>query len=108
MANEDLTVTDPLGNKIFFSKTTCYTLTEGEENEVYDDMATVITKPALMIETGVSYKRKQLHYFRVVGWQNTLLILVEFNNHRWEATKCTKNPSNSELSELLRKGIQII
>lgn len=108
MANEVIVVTDPMGNEIYFVTANCFTPDEVQEHEVYDDVTAVIKKPAILVEIKNERNKKELHYFRSIGWQNTLLIKVEFLNNRWETIQCIKNPSNAELSELLKKGVQII
>lgn len=104
MANE-VTATDPLGKTIYLLPAIFFT--ENEANEIYDDAATVINKPAMLIEENQN-NETQFHYFRSVGWNNTLLLTVRFNNDRWEAYKCIKNPSSQMLSGLLKKGKQIL
>ena len=106
MANEAI-VTDPLGNEIHFLATTCFASREAKEYEIYDDVTAVIKKPAILIEIK-NESKKEFYYFRSIGWQYTLLVKVEFLNNRWETTQCAKNPSNAELSTLLKKGTQII
>jgi hypothetical protein len=103
MPNEVIT-TDPLGKTIHLLPADLFT--ETETSEIYDDATTVIRKPAILIE--VKEKDETLYYyFRSVGWNNTLLITVRFNNNRWEAFHYVKNPSNQMLSSVLRKGKQL-
>jgi hypothetical protein len=105
MANEVMTAVDPLGKTIFLLPGIC--VTENEEYEIYDDAATVIQRPALLVEAKEADKTI-FYYFRAIGWQNTLLIIVEWSNQRWEVVNCIKNPSSNELSDVLKKGRQII
>jgi len=107
MTNEE-PVIDPLGKRIYLVPEICAPGSElnGEE-EIYDDIATVINKPALLIEV-TENKETEFYYFRSVGWENTLLINVHFHNMRWEAYGCKKNPDSTELSILLKKGKQLL
>lgn len=105
MANEAM-ATDPLGNQIHLISTS---LPSGDSPnyEIYDDVSLVIKKPAMLVEI-IKDDNKEMYYFRSMGWEYTLLIKVEFLNDRWETTKWTKNPTNGELSRLLKVGKQII
>ena len=106
MTNE-APILDPLGKKIYLDPEICANQNEMHEEEVYDDIATVIKKPALLIEVNGN-KGTEFYYFRSVGWENTLLINVHFHNKRWEAYECRKNPDSNELSILLKKGKQLL
>jgi hypothetical protein len=105
MANEVFTAVDPFGKTIFLLHG--IGLDGNEEHEIFDNAATVIQKPAILIEAKEN-DTAELYYFRSIGWHNTMLIKVKFNNNRWEAYNCTKNPSSEELSALLKKGKQLI
>lgn len=107
-------VSDPLGNEISLVPDICIIQQETAEtkmndvdSEIYDDIATVIRKPAIMVESETGGQTK-LYYFRSVGWQKTLLIEVKYHNNHWEAYQCTWNPSNQQLSDVLKKGKQLI
>lgn len=107
MANED-PIIDPLGKRVYLVPDICAWGSEvNEEEEFYDDIATVISKPALLIEV-TENRKTEFCYFRSVGWENTLLINVHFHNQRWEAYECKKNPDSIELSILLKKGRQLL
>jgi hypothetical protein len=104
MANE-VTAIDPLGKTIYLLPGIFFT--ENKEQEIYDDAAMVIKKPAMLIE--VKEKNEaQFYYIRSVGWNNTLLLTVRLNNNRWEAYNCIKNPPGEMLATVLKKGKQII
>lgn len=105
MTNEVI-ARDPLGKSVFLIDGIF--LSGIESDEIYDDAATVIKKPAMIIEA-VENERTELYYFRSIGWNNTLLITVRFNNNNkhWEAHDYIKNPSTQMLSNLLKKGKQI-
>jgi hypothetical protein len=105
MANNIQTAVDPLGKIIFLLPGIC--IPENKEHEIYDDVAKVIQKPAILVEAKES-NETMLYYFRSIGWYNTLLINVEWKNDRWEMISCVKNPSSENLSVILKKGRQII
>lgn len=107
MANEVRSTIDPFGNTIFLLQDICISHNLTEENEIYDDAATVISKPALVIEVKVDGP-PELYYFRSVGWDSTMLITAHLHNERWETSNCVRNPSNEALSDLMRKGIQLL
>jgi hypothetical protein len=104
MAN-GVTAIDPLGKTIHLLPGIFFT--RNEANEIYDDAAEVIQKPALLVEVHEN-KETQFYYFRSIGWNNTLLIIARFHSDRWEAYDCIKNPSSKMLSSILKKGTQIL
>lgn len=105
MANEVTKVLDPLGKTVYLSVNICAHKNEG--HEIYDDAATVIRKPAVLVEAKENDEIK-FYYYRSVGWNNTLLIAVHSRGDHWEAYNCMKNPSSKELALILKKGKQII
>ena len=106
MTNEVMPVKDPLGQTIFILHGIALP-NEQDNPEILDDAATVIRKPALLIETDMDGHR-ELHYFRSVGWHNTMLLTVHFFNGRWETIRCVNNPSSIELAHLLQSGKQLL
>ena len=106
MANEVMSVKDPLGNTIFLLEGICVE-NEEPDPEIYDSATTVIQKPAMIIRVE-SDQIIQHYYFRSVGWHNTLLISVQFNGEKWISDKCFRNPSNEKLAALLKNGKQIL
>ena len=104
MPNE-VAVIDPLGKTIYLLPEILFK--ENEAEEIYDDATAVVKKPALLMETHEN-NTTQLYYFRSIGPIKTLLIIAKQNNDRWEAYGCIKNPSRETLSELLKKGKQLI
>lgn len=96
---------DPFGKLIHLSPGMI--LSENDPDEVYDDAATVIKKPAIVIEVKEN-NETQLYYFRSVGWNSTLLITAKLNNGRWEAYDYLKNPTSKILSAILKKGNQLL
>ena len=51
---------------------------------------------------------QRLYFFRSVDWSHTLLLGAELRNDEWRVFSCVQNPSSTELSELLKKGRQLI
>lgn len=100
-------VVDPLGLTIFILHDIALSIHEVDDPDIYDDVSTVIQRPAMVIET-FEKGRRQLHYFRSVGWNHTLLIAVECRNHRWETVRSEKDPSSLSIAELLQRGKQLI
>jgi len=106
MATEDMILTDPLGHSIWLSQTILTLIAEQLISEVYGDIAAIIQKPALIIET-VQESGLELHFFRSVGWHTTVLLSAKKAGDLWTAYHCLKNPSSACLHNLLRKGRQV-
>lgn len=104
MPNE-VAVIDPLGKTIHLLPGIFFA--ENEIEEIYDEVATVIKKPALLVKEEES-NVTQFYYFRSIGWKRTLLIVARWEHHQWEAYSCMQNPSIEILSAILKKGIQLI
>jgi hypothetical protein len=104
VTNEVLAI-DPLGKTIYLLPGIFFT--KNEEHEIYDDITTVIRKPAILIEVNEN-NETQFYYFRSIGWNYTLLITVKLKDSRWEAYNCVKNPSSEILAALLKRGKQIL
>ena len=105
MADEVMSVVDPLGNTIFLLDGLCIE-NEKTDTEIYDTAFNVIQKPAMIIKFETDHII-QHYYFRSIGWHNTMLISVLFIEGKWLSDKCFRNPTNEELSRLLRDGKQI-
>lgn len=105
MANEVMSVIDPLGRTVFLLPGIA--MDKNEEQGIFDGAVTVIQKPAMLIEVSEN-DETEFYYFRSVGWNYTMLIKVQFKNGRWEAYHCIKNPSNKELTQILKRGKQIL
>jgi hypothetical protein len=75
--------------------------------EEYDDITAVIQHPALLIELTTN-PIPELYYYRYIGSDNTILIAARKEEDHWEAFKCVKNPQSGFLSDLLKRGRQII
>lgn len=104
MANETVSVMDPSGQIVFFIEGTIPERKE-EDSDVYDDIASVISKPALIIESANDPAVR--YYFRSVGWHRTLLIQAGFRNGRWETEVTTRDPSGVMLSHIIQNGNQL-
>lgn len=102
---DEVIVTDPFGKMIHLLSR--MPLDENDPNEIYDDAVAVIKKPAIVIEIKEN-NETQIYYFRSVGWNSTLLIIVKLNNSRWEAYEYIKNPPSEILSAALKKGNQLL
>ena len=107
MTNEAKPVKDPLGKIIFLLHGICEDGDETPETVSFDFAVAVISKPALVYESQEGDARF-LYYFRSVDWHNTMLIVVQFHNDRWESLKCIKNPSVEELTGIMKKGNQLL
>jgi hypothetical protein len=108
MANDGSSIiTDPLGNQVKFLDSLCAADQFKPEGEVYDDLTTVISRPALLIELTGSIPI-ELYYYRSIGWNLTLLIGVRKSGSGWEAFQCQRNPEFAVLSGLLKNGKQLI
>ena len=106
MANEVMSIVDPLGNTIILLEGLCFE-NEKPDPGVYDTVVNVIQKPAMMIS--VETDHSTLHYYyRSIEWHNTMLISVLYKNGKWYSEKCIRNPSNEVLSILLKSGKQIL
>jgi hypothetical protein len=107
MTGEVVYIDDPLGRKICMAGNLC-SLANKEINslDLYDDLSSVIKNPALLIQT--SDIPPDFFYFRSIGWNLSVLIRVKFLNHFWQAYKCTINPSDADIVELLKNGKQLI
>ena len=105
MASDVRSVIDPLGNEIILLHE--ITLHPGDDDETYDDPEMVISKPAMLFEVRRENK-KQMFYFRYIGGDSTLLILVDYKNNRWETTESIKNPTTEMLSKIMKSGKQLL
>ena len=107
MTGEVVYIDDPLGRKICMAKNLC-SLENKEINslDLYDDLLSVIKKPALLIQT--SGAPTEFLYFRSIGWHLSVLIRVKFINHFWQAYKCTINPLDADIVDILKNGKQLI
>jgi hypothetical protein len=107
MTEEIIYINDPLGRQICINKKLCSRkLKEIAPLDLYDDLYTVLAKPAILIE--IRKTPPEFAYFRSIGWHFAVLIKVKFAAHLWQAYTCVINPSDDELVELLKIGKQII
>ena len=107
MTEEVIYINDPLGREICINKNLCsHKMEELAPLDLYDDFYTVLSKPAILIET--LKLPTELIYFRSIGWHFSVLLKAKFTGHCWEVYTCTINPSDGEIVELLKTGKQII
>lgn len=106
MANEAITVSDPVGHTVFLLHGHGLAPQEQNGTEIYDDIIAVIERPAILIQ--VSAEEDELYYYRSIGWHHTMLLIVRQHDGRWEAVECVHNPPAERLSELMKKGKQLI
>ena len=107
MTQEVIYIDDPLGRKICIEKNLCAgAIEEIEANDLFDDFMSVIKKPAILIQT--TDTPSEYLYFRTLGWYFSVLLKVKSTNGFWKAYKCTINPSDADIVELLKTGKQII
>jgi hypothetical protein len=107
MTEEVIYINDPLGRKICINKKLCSQEIEQLASlDLYDDLYSVLSKPALLIETLDS--PPELIYFRSIGWHFSVLLKAKFTGYYWEVYNCSINPSDGEIVELLKTGKQII
>ena len=67
MKEEVVYIEDPLGHCVRMAKDLCVMdMGQPDEKDFYDDLFSVIKKPALLIKTEVP---SELNYFRSIGWQ---------------------------------------
>lgn len=107
MTEDIVYTTDPLGRKIYIAKNLC--CLENiiiDSPDQLDDLFSVLKKPAILIETTSS--PAEYLYFRSIGWNLSVLMQVKLTYDFWEAYKCTINPLDADIVELLRDGRQII
>ena len=107
MANEARIITDPLGNLVRIAPTLCDIGPLPVHYETFDDLFDVIRRPVMLIELSDS-PILQLCYYRSIGWDTTLLIITKKTDDEWEAFRCIHNPSPVTVSDLLKKGRQLI
>jgi len=104
MINEEA-VRDPLGKLIYLPPDLF--MNENSAANIINDVSTVITKPAILIEV-TENDELRYYYFRSIGWNKTFLIIIRQINNRWEVDNCIKNPAGETLSIVLKKGKQIL
>lgn len=106
MKDEVVYIEDPLGHMVSFQKEMLFLdAQDTNTHDLYDDLYSVIKKPALLIQTDPP---KELNYFRSLGWQFSVLIKAKPGNSHWEAYKCIINPSDKDIVALMKAGTQII
>src|SRR3954469_13325904 len=106
MNNEARKVVDPLGNTVVILPGTGMGGKALQDPDIFDDIPTVIQRPAMMID--VREPERALYYFRSIGWNSTILLATRQLDDHWEIFECIKNPPNETLSDLMRKGTQVL
>jgi len=99
---------DPYGNEVKVPKKLLPAVLRMENNPaIYDGPERVIQHPALLL-TSCNEPQASLtetcenHYFRSIGWENTVLISARKQEGRWTAYRCLSNPSFKLLAQLFR------
>ena len=106
MKEEVVYIEDPLGHCVCMAKDLCaMDAGQFDEKDFYDDLFSVIKKPALLIKIEIP---AELNYFRSIGWQLSVLIKVRLIRNAWKAYECILNPSDNDIVNLMRTGRQII
>jgi hypothetical protein len=98
--------TDPFGHQIIVESLDL-SASSVAFPEPHTAISDAIRKPALLIEINGSSQPK-LYFFRSVNWNHTLLIGAHLKGDEWKTFTYVQDPSNAELSELLKKGKQLI
>ena len=108
MTEEVIYINDPFGRQICINKKLCSRKLKkiAQLVDLYDDLYTVLTKPAIVIE--IKKSPPEFAYFRSIGWHFAVLIKVKLAACLWQAYTCVINPADDELVELLKTGKQII
>jgi hypothetical protein len=100
-------VKDPFGNQVVIQeKILKLTDQMKSSNEILDNLATVIEKPAMMFKMEGS--KTQLYYLRAVGWNKMILVSVQKKLDHFEITNCEFDPSAKRLVELYNWADQLI
>ena len=108
-----ITVIDPKGNEVSIPKKLLPAdLLSGRNKAVYDPPEKVIERPAILLTTckeaaAAPTETCENHYFRSIGWQDTLLISARKKEGRWTAYQCICNPSFQQLSHLFKVAKQL-
>lgn len=106
MANEEMSVKDPVGNLVVLSGRTP---PAGTENNFVnaEELSTVIARPAMLIEVLQDHVRF-LYYFRSIDWHQTMLVEVREAGGQLSIHGVRHNPGSEEISALLKKGRQLV
>ena len=103
MKNDVLSIKDPLGNQIFLPDELGRLHIEDNQGDIYDDVASVVKSPAMIIKISRG-EGFELNYYRSVGWKMTLLIVAVFAENKWRAVECIQNPSSEKLTRMMAEG----
>lgn len=99
-------ITDLLGNQIAVPQAILNFNEHFQAGEVFDDITKVIEKPAMLFQ--VNEPSVKLYYLRAIGWNKTILIEAQENNHHFEVINYQLDPPLQLLAELTRKGQRLI
>ena len=100
-------IKDPFNNQVAIQQEILqFTDQMKSENEILDDIITVIEKPAMMFK--INGSKTQLCYMRAVGWNKMMLVSVEKTQDYFEITSCEFDPSAKRLAELYHWADQLI
>jgi hypothetical protein len=100
-------VKDPYGNEIVIHpEMTDFTKQIKSRDEILDDIATVIEKPAMMFK--INGAPIQLYYMRAISWNKIVLVCAQKKHDQFEVTNCEVDPSAKKLSELYHWADQLI
>ena len=100
---EETVILDILGNQVFLPEH----ILQNVDPYLLDKIRTAISKPALVIEEKIS-DNSHLHYFRSAEWHETLLLTAVSVNHHWELVSLEINPTHEQLTQILKKGKQVL
>ena len=103
MEQDVMSIKDPLGNQIFLPMHLGVLQPEDNPGDIYDDVASVIRTPAMIIKINRG-EGFELNYYRSVGWKMTLLIIAVFEHNKWRAIECIQNPQTEKLTRLMAEG----
>ncbi|GAC1426841.1 MAG: hypothetical protein NVS1B13_17440 [Flavisolibacter sp.] len=97
-------VIDPLGNQVYLMKRFIF-LTQDNYDAPTDIIPTIST-PGIVIEIGMPCF--EMHYFKKLGWDATLLISVKKEDDHWNVIECEKNPSKFKVEALIKRRSKVI
>ena len=87
-------------------------LLTGGNPDIYDPPEKVIQRPAILLTSckeppSSPTETCENHYYRSIGWGETLLISARKVAGRWRAYRCIYNPSLKQLAPLFRGTKQL-
>jgi hypothetical protein len=103
MKDEIDDITDPLGNQINLPVNLFNHPVEDVADQLYNEAVSALKKPALVIES-VTNNEREIHYFRSIDWNITMLVSVRLTDNRWVVHSYIQNPASELLAGYLRNG----